>query len=62
MQLYGGMLMEQTKRGRGKGSKPAMPLVNLRLTEEVLAFYKRWPNYSKIMRTVLTNYAESQKS
>ena len=53
--------MEQTKRGRGKGSKPAMPLVNLRLTEEVIAFYKQWPNYSKMMRTVLTNYAESQK-
>ena len=61
MQLYGVKLMEQTKRGRGKGSKPAMPLVNLRLTEEVIAFYKQWPNYSKMMRTVLTNYAESQK-
>jgi len=52
--------MEQPKRGRGKASKPAMPLVNLRLPEEVLAYYKQWPNYSKIMRTVLTNYAESQ--
>jgi hypothetical protein len=62
MQLYGDTLMEQTKRGRGKGIKPAMPLVNLRLTEEVLAFYKQWPNYSKMMRTVLTNYAESQKN
>ena len=52
--------MEQAKRGRGKASKPPMPLVNLRLPEEILAFYKQWPSYSKIMRTVLTNYAESQ--
>lgn len=53
--------MEETKRGRSKGTRPAMVHVNVRLPPEVVAYYKTWPNYTKMMRTVLTNYAESQK-
>lgn len=56
--------MEQTKQkgvGRGKRATPPMVHVNLRLPEDVLDYYKEWPNYTKIMRTVLTNYAKSQQ-
>ena len=52
--------MEQPKKTRGKGAKPAMVHVNVRIPQEVLDYYKEWPNYTKMMRTVLTNYAESQ--
>ena len=52
---------KQARRGRGKGVRPAMAHVNLRLPQEVVDYYKEWPNYTKMMRTVLTNYAESQK-
>jgi hypothetical protein len=54
--------MEQAKKkGRGKQKIPAMVHVNVRLPQEVLDYYKQWPNYTKMIRTVLTNYAESQK-
>lgn len=53
--------MEQSKRTRGKAVRPAMVHVNVRLPEEVLAFFKQYPSYTKMMRTVLTNYAESMK-
>jgi len=52
---------EGRRRGRGKGVKPALVHVNIRVPQEVLDYYKEWPSYTKIMRTVLTNYANSQK-
>jgi len=52
--------MEQAKRGRGKQKAPTLVHVNVRIPQEVLDYYKEWPNYTKMMRTVLTNYAESQ--
>jgi len=47
----------QTKRGRGKGKKPAMAFTNLRLQSQILEYYKSFPNYTTVMRDVLTNYA-----
>jgi len=55
--------MEQSKpKARGKGARPAMVHVNVRLPAEILDYYKQWPSYTKMIRTVLTNYAESQKT
>lgn len=45
------------RKGRGKGKKPAMAHVNLRIPDWVLDFYKQQPNYSKSMRSVLMMYA-----
>ena len=55
--------MEQAKpKVRGKAVRPAMVHVNVRIPQEVLDYYKQWPSYTKMIRTVLTNYAESQKT
>ena len=54
--------MEQAKpKVRGKGVKPAMVHVNVRIPQEVLDYFKQFPSYTKKIRTVLTNYAESMK-
>ena len=47
-----------TKRVRGKGKHLAKVHVNIRLSQEVLEFYKGFPNYTGKMREVLTNYAK----
>lgn len=47
-----------TKRVRGKGKHPAKVHVNVRLSYDVLEFYKGFPNYTGKMREVLTNYAK----
>lgn len=54
---------ENTRRGRGAGANPALAHVNLRLPYEVLAFYQKYPHYTKKMREVLTKfiYVEEQK-
>jgi uncharacterized protein (DUF4415 family) len=49
-----------TRRGRGKGKKPAKTLVNLRISQEVLDVYKTFPNYTGKMREVLTAYVQKQ--
>jgi hypothetical protein len=49
-----------TRRGRGKGKKPAKTLVNLRISQEVLDVYKTFPNYTGKMREVLTAYVKEQ--
>lgn len=46
------------KRVRGKGKHPAKVHVNIRLPNEVLEFYKGFPNYTGKMRQVLVNYAK----
>lgn len=46
------------KRMRGKGKHPAKVHVNLRMPEEVLEFYKRYPSYTAKMREVLTDFKE----
>jgi uncharacterized protein (DUF4415 family) len=54
---------EQVKRGgRGKGTKPALVHINLRIPESVLEFYKRYPSYTAKMREVLTQYKERTES
>ena len=45
------------KKVRGKGKHFAKVHVNVRLSQEVLEFYKTFPNYTGKMREVLTNYA-----
>lgn len=53
------MMEEQvTKRRRGKGVKPALVHVNVRLPSWVVEFYKEQPNYTKAMRDVLTIHAQ----
>lgn len=47
-----------TKRVRGKGKHPAKVHVNVRLSQDVLEFYKGFPSYTGKMREVLTNYAK----
>lgn len=54
---------EQVKRGgRGKGIKPALVHINLRVPEPVLEFYKRYPSYTGKMREVLIAYKEKVES
>jgi hypothetical protein len=57
------MMEEQVKRGgRGKGIKPALVHINLRVPESVLEFYKRYPSYTGKMREVLIAYKEKVES
>jgi uncharacterized protein (DUF4415 family) len=44
------------KRARGKGKKPAMTHVNLRIPTEVLEYYKTLPNHTGRMRDVLVQH------
>ena len=46
------------RRVRGKGKKPAMAHVNLRIPHEVLAYYKHFPNYTQKMRDTLAKEAD----
>lgn len=57
-------MTEETKRKRGQrgpGKRPAMAHTNLRISQDVLDFYKTFENYSAKMREVLTDYAEAHK-
>ena len=58
-----GMSEAVQKPGRGKGKTQALEHVNLRLPREVLAFYKKYPQYTQKMREVLTKfiYIDEQK-
>lgn len=56
-------MIEETKRKRGqrgKGKKPAMGYTSLRVSEEVLDFYRTFPSYTSKMREVLTAYADGK--
>jgi len=56
--------MEQNNpnpRRRGKAVKPAMVHVNIRIPEEVLAYFKGKPQYTLAMREVLTNHYKSNR-
>ena len=52
------MSEQVNKRVRGRGKHPAKVHVNIRLSNEVLEFYQRFPNYTGKMRSVLTAYAK----
>lgn len=47
---------EVSRRGRGKGVKPAMEHVNLRMPQEVVEFYRMYPRYTNKMREVLIQW------
>lgn len=49
-------MTEQTKRTRGKGVKPTLVHVNLRVPAWVVEYYKQQPNYTGAMRDVLTQH------
>ena len=44
------------KRTRGKGIKPAMLHINMRLPQEVVDHFKTFPNYTQEMRKVLAEH------
>ena len=53
---------QQPKRTRGKGVKPALVHVNIRLPVWVVDFYKDKPNYTRAMREVLTVHVMDNQS
>jgi hypothetical protein len=44
------------KKGRGPGKKPALICTSLRLSREVMDYYKQFENQQVKMRQVLTDY------
>lgn len=46
------------RRGRGKGKRPAMMHVNIRVPTDVMDFFKQQHNYTKAMRDVLIGYVQ----
>lgn len=53
-------MSEPTKKGRGKGAKPAMVYFPLRLPTEVMEFFNAYPNKNKKIREVLASYIQQQ--
>lgn len=53
---------QEKKRTRGKGVKPALVHLNVRLSPWVAEFYRQQPNYTAFMRDVLTKYAIDNES
>lgn len=47
----------KSKRVRGKGVKPAMAIVSLRIPQDTLAYYKELGSHTVEMRRVLDNAA-----
>jgi len=54
------MTEQPQRKGRGKGVKPALAHVNLRIPNEVLEYFKKYPSYTKEMRRVLTEYVSNK--
>jgi uncharacterized protein (DUF4415 family) len=55
--------MEELKKGRGKGIKPARVLVSIRLDKEIVDFFKKKhaKGWHAEMRRVLTTFIEGVK-
>jgi len=51
-------LTTETYMPRGKGKKPALVHVNVRLPIDVLDYYKQFPSYTIKMREVLEKHAK----
>lgn len=49
---------ETIKRGRGKGVRPAMIYLPVRVSKEVADFFDAYPNKSAKIREVLANYVQ----
>jgi metal-responsive CopG/Arc/MetJ family transcriptional regulator len=52
----------QTKRVRGKGVKPTMVYVSLRVDKEVYEFFNAYPNRSEKIREVLASFINQEKA
>jgi hypothetical protein len=50
--------LEKTRRYRGKGAKDAMLHINVRLPQYVVDHFKRFPSYTKEIRSVLEMYVK----
>jgi uncharacterized protein (DUF4415 family) len=50
------------RRGRGKGKRPALAHVNLRIPADVMEYFRQFPSYTIKMREVLTEHARSLSS
>jgi len=50
------LTLTNDKQTRGKGVKPAMLHVNVRLPQYVLDYFKEFPSYTKEMRRVLEEH------
>jgi hypothetical protein len=46
------------KKGRGKGTKPAMVYLPVRIDQEVAEFFNKYPNKSAKIREVLASYVQ----
>ena len=55
--------LEQQKKGRGLGKKPALFCTSLRLSKEVMDYFNTHHPYSKQakIREILTEYVNSQQ-
>jgi hypothetical protein len=53
----------EKRKGRGKGKKPALGMVSLRIDKDVLDFYRTHykSNVQKQLRAVLTEYVNQFK-
>lgn len=49
---------ETVKRGRGKGVRPAMVYLPVRISKEVSDFFSAYPNKSAKIREVLESYVK----
>lgn len=49
---------ELTKKGRGKGTKPAMVYLPVRINQEIAEFFNKYPNKSAKIREVLASYVQ----
>ena len=49
---------EPTKKGRGKGVRPAMVYLPVRISKEVADFFNKYPNKSAKIREVLGSYVQ----
>lgn len=48
----------ETRKPRGKGIKPAMVHINVRLPEHVVDYFKLYTSYTGEMRSVLEKHVE----
>jgi len=51
----------ETRKPRGKGLKPAMVHINVRLPKHVVDYFKLYTSYTGEMRCVLEKHVEESK-
>lgn len=52
---------EVKKRGRGKGTKPAMVLSSIRIPQDTFDYFRQFPNMQLAMREALTQYKQQRE-